>query len=125
MLAEIVQPRTARLLLPRRGDLHRACCCRRRINLLPKTLYATNVTADTGTLRGLTASSTLTAELCAIKSDGAQVCLTGDLVEPNRRRATPISVPSSPSISRELRRRARGFGLHVNRLRGRRAAVVP
>ena len=60
-----------------------------------KELIATNGTFE----------SIATKQLCAIKSDGNQVCLTGDqlgaLLSQTSSAATSISVPSSPSNTRE------------------------
>ena len=48
-------------------------------DLFAKNLHAENIYADHGFFSTLTASSTITGkELCAEKSDGTPICITGD-----------------------------------------------
>jgi hypothetical protein len=67
------------------------------VDLFAKNIYATNITADHGYFSTLSASSTITGhtilgdEVCAKKSDGTSVCVTGD-----RRSAERTALGLSP-----------------------------
>ncbi|KAB2938002.1 MAG: tail fiber domain-containing protein [Hyphomicrobium sp.] len=69
-------------------------------NLFAKTIYATNIAANTGTFRSITASSTVTDQLCI-----GSICLTesqlGALLSQTAGAAASASGPSSPSNPRE------------------------